>query len=317
MEKLGVAVVGCGSWGKNHARVYSEINCADLLAVSDVDEHVAREVGEKYRVDWYTDANKIFERGDIEAVSVCTPTVTHAEIALKAIEAGKHTLVEKPMADSIDEAKEIISASLHRNTYLMIGFVERFNPAVTEAIKVISSNEIGEVILANARRVSRRALRIGDVGVIKDLAIHDIDVVLQLFKKEAVKDVYAVAGSIAHKFEDYANIVIRFKGNKNVFIETNWLTPRKVRRLIVTGTEGIINIEYITQEITVENKSRSYMPFLTKKEPLRLELEHFVNSILNGKTPNPTGEDGLKALQVCEAALRSAQSHRPEKIGNL
>jgi len=140
---------------------------------------------------------------------------------------------------------------------------------------------------------------------------------LQLFKKEPIQDVYAVAGSIAHKFEDYANITIRFTGNKNAFIETNWLTPRKIRRLIVTGTEGTLNIEYIPQEITVENKQRSYTPFIDSHEPLRLELEHFINSILNDKPPIPTGEDGLKALQVCEAALKSALSHRPEKIEDL
>ena len=317
MRKLGVAVIGCGSWGKNHVRVYSELDCVDLLAVSDVNEHLVREIGEKYGVDWYIDSDNIFEREDVEAVSICTPTITHAEIALRAIEADKHTLIEKPMANSIDEAQQIISTARRRNVDLMVGFVERFNPAVTEAINIVSSKKIGEIILAHARRVSRRPLRIGDVGIIKDLAIHDIDVTLQLFKKEVIRDVYAVAGSIAHKFEDYANITIRFLGNKNVFIETNWLTPRKIRRLIVTGTEGTLNIEYIPQEITVENKVGSYSPFLTIEEPLRLELEHFVTSILQGIPPSPSGEDGLKALQVCEAALKSTQTHRPEKIEGL
>jgi UDP-N-acetylglucosamine 3-dehydrogenase len=314
MKKLGVGVIGCGSWGKNHARIYHDLTYADLKAVSDVDEQVAKAIGEKFGVDSYTSADKIFERNDIEAVSICTPTVTHADITLHALAAGKHTLVEKPMANSIAEANKIISSANQNHRYLMIGFVERFNPAVTAAINVVSSNEIGEVILANARRVSRRPQRIGDVGIVKDLAIHDIDVALQLFKKESVQDVYAVAGSIAHKFEDYANITIRFRGNKNAFIETNWLTPRKIRRLIVTGTEGILNIEYIPQEITVENKQGSYSPFIDSNEPLRLELEHFITSILNDNPPTPSGEDGLKALQVCEAALKSALSHRPEKL---
>jgi UDP-N-acetylglucosamine 3-dehydrogenase len=316
MKKVGVGVIGCGSWGKNHARLYSELNSVDLKAVSDVDKHVARAIGEKYGVDSYIHSNKIFKRSDIEAVSICTPTVSHAAITLDALAAGKHTLVEKPMANSLEEANNIISSANRNHRYLMIGFVERFNPAVTAAINVVSSNEIGEVILAHARRVSRRPQRIGDVGIIKDLAIHDIDVALQLFKNESVQDVYAVAGSIAHKFEDYANITIRFRGNKNAFIETNWLTPRKIRRLIVTGTEGTLNIEYIPQEITVENEQGSYSPFIDSNEPLRLELEHFITSILTDKPPLPSGEDGLKALQVCEAALKSALSHRPEKIEN-
>lgn len=313
MKKLNVAVIGCGSWGRNHARVYKYLQRSSLLAVADVNEKAAKEIGERYNVDWYTDPDKVFDRSDIEAVSVCTPTVTHANITLNAIQTGKHVLVEKPMTDTIDEAKSLIRAAEAQGVYLAVGFVERFNPAVNETIKKISEGEIGDVILAHARRVSRRPLRIGDVGVIKDLAIHDIDIVNQLFHAEA-EEVFATAGNIAHQFEDYANIIIRFKGNRNAFIETNWLTPRKVRRLIVTGTKGLINVEYIPQEITVENNQGLYQPFIENKEPLRLELDGFVGSILGDKQPQPTGLDGLKALRICEAALQSAKTGRVVRI---
>jgi UDP-N-acetylglucosamine 3-dehydrogenase len=313
MKKLNVAVIGCGAWGRNHARVYKDLESAALLAVADVDQSIAEEVGIRYNVDWYTEPNKIFDRSDIEAVSVCTPTVTHADIALTAIEAGKHVLVEKPMTDTIDEAKSLIRAAEAQGVYLAVGFVERFNPAVNEAIKKISEGDIGDVILAHARRVSRRPLRIGDVGVIKDLAIHDIDIVNQLFRSEA-EEVFATAGNIAHQFEDYANIIVRFEGNRNAFIETNWLTPRKVRRLIVTGTKGLINVEYIPQEISVENNEGIYQPFIENKEPLWLELDGFVGSILENRQPKPTGLDGLRALNICEAALKSAKTGRVVRL---
>jgi UDP-N-acetylglucosamine 3-dehydrogenase len=309
MRKLNVAVIGCGSWGRNHARVYKELQRSALLAVADVNESVAEEVGEMYNVDWYTDPDKVFDRPDIEAVSICTPTVTHADIALTAIKAGKHVLVEKPMTDTIDEAESLIRVAETQGVYLTVGFVERFNPAVNETVKKVSGGEIGDVILAHARRVSRRPLRIGDVGVIKDLAIHDIDIVNQLFRSEA-KEVFATAGNIAHQFEDYANIIVRFEGNRNAFVETNWLTPRKVRRLIVTGTKGLINVEYITQEITIENNQGIYQPFIENKEPLWLELDGFVGSIREDRQPQPTGLDGLKALRICEAALKSAKTGR-------
>jgi len=309
MRKLNVAVIGCGSWGRNHARVYKELQRSALLAVADVNESVAEEVGEMYNVDWYTDPDKVFDRPDIEAVSICTPTVTHADIALTAIKAGKHVLVEKPMTDTIDEAESLIRVAETQGVYLAVGFVERFNPAVNETVKKVSGGEIGDVILAHARRVSRRPLRIGDVGVIKDLAIHDIDIVNQLFRSEA-KEVFATAGNIAHQFEDYANIIVRFEGNRNAFVETNWLTPRKVRRLIVTGTKGLINVEYITQEITIENNQGIYQPFIENKEPLWLELDGFVGSIREDRQPQPTGLDGLKALRICEAALKSAKTGR-------
>jgi len=309
MRKLNVAVIGCGSWGRNHARVYKELQRSALLAVADVNESVAEEVGEMYNVDWYKDPDKVFDRPDIEAVSICTPSVTHADIALTAIKAGKHVLVEKPMTDTIDEAESLIRVAETQGVYLAVGFVERFNPAVNETVKKVSGGEIGDVILAHARRVSRRPLRIGDVGVIKDLAIHDIDIVNQLFRSEA-KEVFATAGNIAHQFEDYANIIVRFEGNRNAFVETNWLTPRKVRRLIVTGTKGLINVEYITQEITIENNQGIYQPFIENKEPLWLELDGFVGSILEDRQPQPTGLDGLKALRICEAALKSAKTGR-------
>lgn len=313
MKKLNVAVVGCGSWGRNHARIYNDLENASLLAVSDVDENTAREIGERYRVDWYTDPEEVFKRPNVEAVSICTPTVTHANIALRAIESGKHILVEKPMTNTIDEAKRLIKATKAQGVHLAVGFVERFNPAVAKAIDIISRGEIGEVILAHARRVSRRPLRIGDVGVIKDLAIHDIDVVNQLFDADA-ETVFATAGSIAHHFEDYANITIDFKNNRSAFIETNWLTPRKVRSLTITGTEGLVNIEYITQQVIVENNERLYQPFFEYEEPLYRELYSFVNSILRDEPPQVTGKDGLKALKICEAAIQSAKTGQPIKI---
>jgi len=306
MEKIGVAVIGSGSWGKNHVRVYNQLPYASLEAVVDAQENVAKKIAKQYGVKWYTDPEKAFTNPDIDAVSICTPTVTHYEIAKQAIENGKHVLVEKPMTNTVDEAKELIHLSKKKHIKLTIGFVERFNSAIKDALKRTSNGEIGDVILAHTRRLSRRPIRIGDVGVIKDLAIHDIDIINQLFKDEATV-VFASAGSIAHSFEDYANIQIGYHGNKSAFVETNWLTPRKIRTLTITGTEGIINVEYITQQIVIENNERLYQPYLTPEEPLYNELESFINSIITDNEPVVTGEDGLKALKICEAAILSAK----------
>ena len=306
MAKIGVAVIGSGSWGKNHARVYNQLTNASLEAVVDTREDIARNVAKQYGVKWYTDLEKAFTNTNIEAVSICTPTVTHYDLAKQAIELGKHVLVEKPMTNTVDEAKELIRLSKLNGTKLTVGFVERFNSAIKEALKRTSDGEIGDVILAHTRRLSRRPSRIGDVGVIKDLAIHDIDIINQLFKDD-VTVVFASAGSIAHSFEDYANIQIGYHGNKSAFVETNWLTPRKIRTLTITGTEGIITVEYITQQIIIENNERLYQPYLTPEEPLYNELNSFINSILTDTEPEVTGKDGLKALKICEAAISSAK----------
>ncbi len=309
MKKLNTAVIGTGSWGRNHIRVYDELESTSLQAIVDIDENVARGYGKKYNVDWYTDPKEVFSRRDIEAVSICTPTITHADLALQAINAGKHVLVEKPMTNTIEEAQKLIKAAKSKGVHLSVGFVERFNPAVNKAMEIISEGKIGNVILAHTRRVSRRPLRIGDVGVIKDLAIHDIDILNQLFRDRA-QIVFASAGSIAHSYEDYANILVCYEGNRSGFVETNWLTPRKVRTLTVTGTEGILTVEYITQQVTVENNYQLFQPFLQPGEPLMRELSNFVDSIIEDVPPEVTGEDGLNALKICEAAIESAKKNR-------
>jgi UDP-N-acetylglucosamine 3-dehydrogenase len=217
MKRLGAAVIGCGSWGRNHARVYSDIKNVKLEAVADTLEKNARDIGEKHRVSWSTEPDTVIQSPNIDLVSICTPTVTHYELALRAIESGKHVLVEKPMTNTLEEAKELIKAAQRNNVKLTVGFVERFNTAVEEALNLIRAGEIGDVILAHTRRLSRRPLRIGDVGVIKDLAIHDIDITNQLFPGMP-DSVYAIAGNIAHQFEDYANISIRHPKNRTAFI---------------------------------------------------------------------------------------------------
>jgi len=316
MKPLNTAVIGCGVWGRNHARVYKQIPDVQLKTVVDSDAKKAKEIGELYKVGWSTEFLNVFKDEDIDAISICTPTITHADIALEAIKHGKHVLVEKPMTNTLDEAKELIRAAEKQGVHLAVGFVERFNPAVNEAMSLIDQGKIGDVILAHTRRVSRRPLRIGDVGVIKDLAIHDIDIVNNLFPEEP-DSVFCTAGSIAHGFEDYANINLRYKGDRNAFIETNWLTPRVVRNLTITGSEGIITVHYRTQEITVENNEQLTQPFLPYKEPLYLELQSFTRAVMNDTTPEVTGEDGLKALRICEAALRSAETGETVKLSDI
>jgi len=190
---------------------------------------------------------------------------------------------------------------------LMVGFIERFNPGLTRVKNIIDRGEIGDVVLAISRRVGSWPERIGDVGVVKDSAIHDLDIMRFLFGEDP-QTVYARAGSLNHRFEDYAQIMLSFSGVKTAFVEANWLTPHKVRTLTVTGSKGIVNTDYITQEITIEDDAKEVKPKTTYSEPLKLELEHFADSIINDREPNVTGLDGLRALQIAEASLKSAKT---------
>jgi UDP-N-acetylglucosamine 3-dehydrogenase len=304
---INAAVIGTGVWGKNHARVYASLNDVHLYGIVDQDETRAKEVGDLYQTNYFTDINDILNDSTIDLISICTPTITHAKIAAAALNMGKNVLVEKPMTNTLREAIELIRLAEKNNVKFTVGFVERFNPAVQEAFKHIKQGIIGEVILANTRRVSRRPLRIGDVGVVKDLAIHDIDIIAHLFPNSP-EAIYAICGSISHSFEDYANINVRYKGNRNAFIETNWLTPSVKRDLTITGTEGVISVQYRTQKISIENNERLLEPYITTQEPLRNELNAFVNCIINDTDPAVTGSDGLKALTIAEAALESSRT---------
>lgn len=307
MSQLNVAVIGCGSWGVHHARVYNELPGVRLAAVADSDVKRAQSCSKRNSARGFTDTLKVLKDSSIDAVSICTPTRTHGYIAEQAMKSGKHVLVEKPMTDQVNEALELVELSEELGLNLMVGFIERFNPAVSESKRLIESDEIGRVIMAHAKRVTRRPDRVGDIGVIKDLGIHDVDVITYLMG-EMPQTVYATAGSYSHQFEDYANITLGYRGNRSAFVETNWLTPKRVRNLTVTGSEGIIGVEYTAQELRVEKNDHIHQPLNGYKEPLYLELMEFTSSIMEDRDPEVSGMDGLRALEICEAALESVQT---------
>ena len=314
MKKLGVAVIGTGFWGRNHSRVYKELNETELLAVCDIEAERAKGVAKQFNVTPYTNSEKMLKREDIEAVSICTWSTSLAKEAAKALKAGKHILVEKPMAANAKQAEKLLEIADKEGVQIMVGFLMRFIPGLQHIKKAIETKSIGEIVCATAKRVSQWPERIGDVGVIKDTAIHDIDIVRYLFNEDPVA-VYAKAGSMMHKkFEDYAQIMLTFEGGKSAFIESNWLTPYKTRTLVITGSEGIMKLDYITQELTIENVKETVQPRYPWQEPLKLELQHFANCILRKEKPLITGVDGLKALTIAEAALKSSMTGKVVKL---
>lgn len=310
MKKLGVAVIGTGFWGKNHARVYKELAETELIAICDIDAQRAKNVADQFGAKPYTSTTRMLKDTNIEAVSVCTWSTVLAKEAAKAAEAGKHVLVEKPMAANVKQAENLLKKAEKAGVHLTVGFLMRFIPGLQRMKKAVEDKTIGELVCASGKRVSQWPERIGDVGVVKDTAIHDIDAMLHLFNEDPIA-VYAKTGSMRHKrFEDYAQIMISFKGAKSAFIESNWLTPYKTRVLIVTGSEAIMTLDYITQELTVENAKETTKPRYAMQEPLKLELQHFANCIMKKEKPIITGLDGLKALRIAESALKSSATGR-------
>lgn len=311
MKKINVGVIGVGAMGHNHVRVYSRLHNANLMAVSDLMKGTLAEVSKKYNTVGFVDYDNVIEMPEIEAVSVCVPTTYHYEVVMSAIEHGKHVLVEKPIAFTLKEARKMVKAAHKAGVKLATGHVERYNPAVTEAKKLIGENIIGDVVSASAKRVGPFPPRISDVGVAIDLAIHEVDVMFYLFNGLAEK-IYANVGRKLDKckHEDHAEIMLQFPNGIIGMLEANWLTPYKRRQLEITGVEGIISLDYMKQSVEVFGKNAKKVR-ISHKEPLMEELDSFLTSIINDTTPLITGEDGINALKGVLAAMKSAKEKRP------
>jgi UDP-N-acetylglucosamine 3-dehydrogenase len=314
MKELGVAVIGTGFWGKNHARVYRELACTNLIAICDVNAERAKTIANQFGVKAYTDSGRMLRNKEIEAVSVCTWSTKLAKEAHKSLRSGKHVLVEKPMAANTQQAEKLLETAQENGLHLTVGFLMRFIPGLRQIRDAVEKKDIGEMVSATAKRVSQWPERIGDVGVVKDTAIHDIDV-MRFISKEDPVSVYAKTGNMKHrKFEDYAQIMLNYESGKSAFIESNWLTPYKTRTLNVTGSEAIMRLDYITQELWVETAQETVQPRIGFQEPLKMELQHFADCILEKKEPAVTGIDGLKALQTASAALQSSAKNVAVKL---
>ena len=324
---MRVGVIGVGSMGANHARVYSEI--ADLVGVADPDTKAGGAASNRFTTSYFP-GYKALLKEDLEAVSVCVPTSHHLRVALDVIKAGKHLLVEKPLAPTVKEARDIVAAAKDADVTLAVGHVERHNPVVSVIKRGLDAGQYGDLITIAGRRVSSFPPRIRDVGVVMDLGVHDIDI-LRYLVGSPVETVYTLSGRRMHeRFEDHANLLLRFANGVHGFIEVNWLTPMKVRRLSLTCLKNFVEVDYTDQSVTVSSStvgpldaSNLYqIPLehhaqriqVRKEEPLKRELEDFLGAIQQKRAPLVTGEDAVETLRVAEAAIASHAEHRIVEI---
>jgi len=290
---IKVGVIGLGAMGYNHARLYSQLKC-QLVGVADADQQLAKEIGEKYAVPYYSDYHKLLS--EVEAVSIAVPTTVHHAVAMDFLNAGIHCLVEKPIAFNLSEADEMIEAAEKNHVNLAVGHIERFNPAVIRLKEIVDEGILGRILIISTRRVGPSVPRIRDVGVVIDSATHDIGVIRYLLNKEPT-NIFSRVGKIKHPKEDYAVIVLDFD-NSTACIEVNWFTPQKVRTLVATGSEGIAYLDYIDQTLAINNSHGTENASVAKAEPLKLELENFLMSLSEGKQPAVNGIEGKAILRI-------------------
>ncbi|MCL4880106.1 MAG: Gfo/Idh/MocA family oxidoreductase [Anaerolineae bacterium] len=327
---LKAAVIGVGSIGRNHARVYSEINNdIELVAVVDTHAETAKQVGNMRHVPAYSDIEAMLDREKPDVVSVAVPTETHLEIARLAIERGIHVLVEKPIASTVEEAHAMIDLAERAGVVLAVGHVERHNPAITELSKRVQDGALGKIFQMTAHRVGPFPARIRDVGVVLDLATHDLDVMCSIVHEPVVRVTAETIFGINTDREDMVNGMIRFANGVVGVLDINWMTPTKIREFSVVGALGMFRANYLTQELYFyENDDApgtwDQLSVLTgvgegnitgvkinRTEPLRAEILDFINAVKNNGEPRVTGRDGLRALQLAQALVDAGKKEAP------
>jgi len=290
--------------GKNHARIYSELSNVELAGVSDADYGRAQGVAKKHHSKPFADYRELLGSG-LDVVSIVVPTSLHHEVALEAARAGVNMLIEKPIAHNLQAAEEMIRVADRTRVKLMVGHLERFNPAVAVVKKEV---EAGDVCSIEITRVGPFPPRIKDVGVILDLGTHDIDLVRYITGSE-FKKVYCLNSKNSGSYEDAAIILGEMENGVLARITINWLTPFKVREINIATRERFIKASLIDQKVTEYGRYQDNA-YLVKElnvpygEPLKLELEAFVDCVANDTPPPISGEEGLRALEIALRCLK-------------
>ena len=305
---MKVAQIGTGGWGKNHARVLSELKV--LSAVCDVDKERSKEFGKKYSVNHYESLDSLLESEEFDVAFVCTPTSTHSSIASQLIQAHKHVFVEKPMTYLSEEGEDLLELAKKNKVILSCGYIERFNPAVSVVKDFVKSKKYGELVMLEFHRENRMPLHIKDVGIIYDTSVHDIDTAIWLFE-DTPEVVFARSGKINHEHEDFATIMLGFKDNKVAMISSNWVTPTKVRTFNAVCTDGIISSDFISQEIIVQTEQGAKKQEHEKQEPLLIEIKNFLGAIEGKNELYVKPRHAVNVTKIAEAALLSSQKGAP------
>jgi UDP-N-acetylglucosamine 3-dehydrogenase len=310
---IRVGVIGVGSMGFHHARIYNQLaenGLVELVGVSDIDYERALSVARAFKTRAFKDHRELL--GLVDAVSIATPTETHKDIALEFINAGRHVLVEKPIASSVKDALELIEKAEENHVVLMVGHVERYNPAVTRLREIIRGGLLGEPVTIMAKRVGPFNPRVAKTSIIIDLAIHDIDVINSLLDSK-VSSVYARSRRVhpSSMEDDYGLITISYENQVDAVLETNRLTPYKMRSLEVVGTKGVALLNYIEQKITLYDEEWVRDAIIQREEPLKLELLNFIRVVEGVEKPTVTIEQATYALLIAEAALESSKKNKP------
>jgi predicted dehydrogenase len=314
-KRQRTAVIGVGSLGRHHARNHAEIartGKTAFVGVCDSNEETARKIADENSCDYFTDWRELLDK--VEAVSIVTPTETHGEISCEFLEKGVHVLVEKPIARTLAEADLMIEAAKKSGAKLMVGHLERYNPAM-----VALRPHVTKPLYFEIHRVSPFPNRALDVDVVLDVMIHDLDAITWLVDSQ-VSEIRAVGIPVISDKVDAANARIEFENGAVANITASRIGTEKIRKTRFYQTNSYVVLDYATKFASVTSLAPNEIhPLLgisinrleiNDVEPLRAEIEAFVNCILMDETPPITAEDGRRALDLALGVLDKIEKHR-------
>ena len=303
---LRVGVIGAGVMGSNHARVFAGLPGVSLVGVVDPSPAHRTRATELASCNSFETLDQLFAEG-VDAVTVAAPTHLHHEVALACIASNVHVLVEKPIASSVEEGREIVAAAQAAGVTLMVGHVERFNPAVAAVKQAIAGEDILSIAIT---RVGPFPPRMSNVGVVIDLAVHDIDLIRWFTESDIVEVQPQLSSAVAER-EDIALLQFRTASGVLAHINTNWLTPFKARSVTVATRGKYVMGDLLTRQVTEcfgfkpdGAYSMRHLP-VGHDEPLRAELVAFLQAVRSGAAPAVTGDEGVASLEIATRCLEA------------
>jgi predicted dehydrogenase len=330
-QPIVVGVVGCGYWGPNLVRNFRGLANCKLKAMCDVSETRLRHLKTLYsEIEGVTDFEHLLNGVGLDAVVVATPVKYHYPLAKASLLAGKHTLIEKPMAASSAECQELIEIAERKGLVLMVGHTFLYSAAVRKIAEIVQAGDIGEIRYINSRRLNLGLFQ-KDINVAWDLAPHDISIILHVLGEFPLALNCQGNAHVTPGVEDVTNISLTFRQKRFATIQSSWLEPRKIRDMTIVGTRRMIvyddletNEKIRIYDVRVERPPHydtfadfhysyhygdSYIPHLQQEEPLKAECEHFLECIESGTRPLTSGYEGLKLVEILEAASESLKRH--------
>jgi predicted dehydrogenase len=331
LSAVNVGVIGCGYWGPNLVRNFKTLNGCRLKSICDQNERRLEHLRTLYSdIESYTNTADLISDPELDAIAIATPVAHHYTLAKASLLAGKHTLVEKPLAASSAECEELIEIADEKEVVLMSGHTFLYSSSVRKICDIIKAGDLGDIRYINSRRLNLGLFQ-KDINVVWDLAPHDISIILHILDELPLTVNCQGNAHVTAGVEDVTNLSLSFRNKKFATIQSSWLEPRKVREMTIVGTRRMIVYDDLqplekirVYDVRVDRPPHydtfaefhysyhygdSYIPHIQQEEPLKVECQHFLDCIQNGTEPLTGGHSGLELVTILEAASASLKAN--------